>query len=129
MTSRVPADVKRGPLSASELEAIAEMGERRVKAGTIARKLNRHPVTVSYAMHRLGVRTLARRTFCYVRGGRVVKSFSPEEDALLLKLRVAGETPMAIAAKLGETFGHPRSDHTVRVRLVLLNNAPDQVAA
>jgi hypothetical protein len=73
-------------------------------------------------MHRLGVRQLTRRTFAYTRNGVSVRSFSAEEDALLTSLRVAGLKSPAIARALTDRFGHPRSAHTVLVRLVLLSN-------
>lgn len=120
---RVPEGIKRGRLSVDEEAAIVELAdEQKLEAGQIALRLNRHPATVSYAMHRLGCRQLTRRTFCYWRAGAVVRSFSPDEDSWMLKRRAAGATTAQIALELGEKFGHPRSPHTVNVRLVLLAN-------
>lgn len=115
--------IKRGRLTAEENERIVELAERGLGAGQIARRLNRHPVTVGYAMHRLGVRTLTKRDFSYVRNGVVVKSFSDEEDAYLTALRTQGLTTTKIADLCTERFGHRRSPHTINVRLVLLSNS------
>src|SRR5689334_21512613 len=120
--TRVPNNIKRGLLTPTEKEQIVELAERGWSSGRIAGRLNRHPATVSYAMHRLGVRTLVRRDFSYVRKGVVVKSFSAEEDALVLELRTRGLPTTKIAPIVSERFGHRRSAHTIGVRLVLLSN-------
>ena len=123
MGHRIPSDIKHGRLTGEESEQIVVMAERGLSAGRIAQKLNRHPVTISYAMHRLGVRKLQLREFSYVRKGVLVKSFSREEDAFLSALRVQGfTTTTKIAELLTKRFGHKRSAHTVNVRLVLLSN-------
>lgn len=125
MASRFHPNILRGRLSKEELERICALGERGLKAGPIALRLNRHPGTVNYAMHRLGLNTPAQRSFEYVRGGSVVKSFSRDEDGLLSAMRTEGATLGVIAAALTETFGHRRSPHTVAVRLVLLSNVEE----
>lgn len=127
MATRVPDTIKRGLLTPAENEQIVELAGRGLSAGRIAQKLNRHPVTVGYAMHRLGLRKLMRKSFAYVRNGVEVRSFSAEEDALLTALRVQGHSTTKIAEVLTKRFGHKRSPHTVNVRLVLLSN--DEEAA
>lgn len=121
--TRVPDTIKRGLLTPEENEQIAALADRGFGAGRIAQKLNRHPATVSYAMHRLGVRRLTRRDFSYVRNGVVVKSFSAEEDAFITALRVQGCKTPKIAQLVTKLFGHPRSPHTINMRLVVLSNA------
>jgi IS30 family transposase len=123
--SRVPEGIRRGRLTDAEEERIVELADRGLGAGPIALKLNRHPVTVGYAMHRLGVRKLARRTFAYTRNGRPVKSFSDDEDRLITALRIEGHSTVRIAEIVTERFGHRRSAHTINVRLVLLSNAEE----
>lgn len=127
--NRVPPDIKRGLLSDEEKAEIVRLAERKFTPGRIAQKLNRHPVTVGYAMHRLGLRTLAKRDFCYLRNGVLVKSFCDEEDAYLSALRVQGLTTLKIAEMCTAKFGHRRSAHTIGVRLVLLSNAAEDLAA
>lgn len=121
--SSVPATILRGRLSEAELEQIEALAERRLSPGIIAMRLNRHPATVGYAMHRMGLRTLAKREFSYVRNGVAVKSFSAEEDAFVTALRVQGFTTTKIAGLVTKRFGHRRSPHTINVRLVLLSNS------
>lgn len=121
--TRVPDTIKRGLLTPAENEQIAALADRGFSAGRIALKLNRHPVTVSYAMHRLGVRTLVLKDFDYVRNGVRVKSFSRDEDAFLTALRVQGYPVTKIAELVTKRFGHKRSAHTIGVRLILLSNA------
>jgi hypothetical protein len=119
----VPDDIKRGRLSRAEEAAIVDLAARNFSPGRIAQKLNRHPATINYAMHRLHLRAVARRDFAYFRGGVPVKSFSPTEDAYLTALRVQGLSHTQIAILLTHRFGHPRSSHTIGVRLALLANA------
>lgn len=118
-------EYKTGRLSDEELAEIERLAEQNFTAGRISQLIRRHPGTVNYAMHRLCLRVLTKRTFCYERGGKIVKSFSDVEDAFLEQLRVDGKTTAEIAKRLTERFGHPRSPHTVNIRLQLLANAPD----
>lgn len=122
MSSRVPDTIKHGRLTSAENEQILELAERGFSSGRIAQKLNRHPVTISYAMHRLGCRKLVLKTFSYVRNGVLVKSFSREEDAYITALRIQDYPTTKIAELVTKRFGHPRSPHTINVRLVLLSN-------
>lgn len=123
MSARIPHDIKRGRLSKAELEQITELGEAGWRSGRIAVKMHRHPATVTYAMHRLGLRELTHRDFAYQRNGVLVKSFSREEDDYLTALRVEGLSVCKIAPLVTARFGHRRSAHTINVRLVLLSNA------
>ncbi len=117
--------IVRGLLTPAENEAIIAMADAGHSPGRIAQKLNRHPSTVGYAMHRLGLRKLQLRAFSYVRNGVAVRSFSREEDAFLTALRIQGYSTPKIAAMCSKRFGHVRSAHTIQVRLVLLSNLED----
>jgi len=123
MVACIPATTKRGRLTDEELEQIDTMATRGAGPGQIALRLNRHPGTVNYAMHRLGHRPLVRRSVTYVRKGVVVKSFSAEEDAYIVALRVQGFTNTKIADLVTRRFGHPRSPHTINIRLIMLASA------
>lgn len=117
--------IKRGALSQDELEQIDELATRGMGPGQIALKLNRHPGTVNYAMHRLGHRKLTRRSVSYVRNGVEVKSFSAEEDAFVQALRCQDFTTTEIAELATKRFGHRRSPHTINIRLVMLASAAE----
>jgi hypothetical protein len=121
--SRDLSGIKRGRLSEGELERVTSLAERGFKSGRIAQLLNRHPATVNYAMHRLGLRTVMLREFDYIRNGVRVKSFSRDEDALIVALRVQSYPVETIAKVVSKRFGHPRTAHTVNIRLVLLSNS------
>lgn len=123
--SRVPVDIKRGRMEPGELEQIAALAERGLGAGQIAIRLNRHPGTVNYAMHRLGYRKLVRRATAYLRKGVLVKPFSEAEDRLITDLREQGASVCKIADVVTDRFGHRRSPHTVNVRLVMLASASE----
>lgn len=119
-------EIRRGLLTEQETDRILELAARGLSAGQIALRMNRHPATVSYAMHRLGLRTLSKRNVSYTRrDGVEVRSFTPEEDALVLKLRTGGMSTPKIARAVTERFGYRRSPHTIQVRLVLLANMPE----
>jgi hypothetical protein len=122
MSTRHP-NVLRGRLSDSKISAIADMGERGLSAGAIALRLNRHPGTVTVAMHRLGLRKPVRRYKAYVRASGPVYPFSPEEDCFILDRRVAGAPLRQIAAETEARFFHRRSADSIRVRLVMLASA------
>jgi DNA-binding CsgD family transcriptional regulator len=117
--------VKRGRLSPDEMAIVDEMADRGRSPGQIALRLNRHPATINYAMHRLGHRKLTRRTNTYVRNGKVVKPFSEREDALILSLRTQGYKVAEIADAVTATFDHPRTPHTINTRLVMLASAAE----
>lgn len=121
-------NVKRGRLSDQEREQIAEMADSKKPVAIIARALNRHPATVGYAMYRLGLRRLSRRArTAYWRNGSKVVAFTPEEDAFVERLSLEGVKNKEIGERCGREFGHPRSPHTINVRLAML--ASDQEAA
>lgn len=119
------ANIQRGRLAREELERIDELAGRGLTPGQIAQKLNRHPGTVNYAMHRLGRRKLTRRSTTYVRNGVVVKPFDAAEDALIEALRLDNLTTTEIADLVTKRFGHPRTPHTINIRLIMLASAAE----
>jgi DNA-binding CsgD family transcriptional regulator len=125
MGSKILDTIKRGRMEPAEMEQIASMAERGLGPGQIAARLNRHPGTVNYAMHRLGYRKLVRRTTTYVRNGVVVKPFSEAEDQLVTDLRERGLSVCKIAEQVTASFGHTRSPHTINVRLIMLASAAE----
>jgi hypothetical protein len=56
----------------------------------------------------------------YRRGAQLVQAFSPEEDAYLTTLRIAGHGTTAIARAVSARFGKPRSPATINMRLKTL---------
>lgn len=126
--SRVPEGILRGRLSTDEEAEIISLAERRFSPGRVAQKLNRHPGTINFAFHRLGLRELKPAKFAYVRNGVEVRSFSPEEDAWITALRVQGYTTTAIAEMGAKRWGHPRTAATINMRLTMLANRSDAAA-
>jgi hypothetical protein len=119
---------KRGRLSDDELAAVEEMAGRKRTAGQIAVKLDRHPATIGWVMHRLGLKAPAVRSFNYVRNGVPVRSFSPDEDAFIQALRCQDYSWSVIARLSEKRFDHRRSAATIGTRLRMLANR-EQVAA
>lgn len=114
------ATIKRGRLSPEEEAEIERLGH--LTAAQIALRLNRHPGTINFAMHRLGLKAPVDRDFSYIRGGRRVRSFTRDEDTFIETLRVQAYSTPEIAAIVSKRFGHPRSSHTILIRLKMLAN-------
>lgn len=122
MANKAPPGIKRGRLSADEEKQIELLAERGSSSGQIALRLNRHPATINFAMHRMGLREPVTRSFAYSRGGRAVKNFSADEDAFIEALRCQRFTYQKIARIAAIRFGHRRSAATIGVRLKMLGN-------
>lgn len=117
------AELKRGKFSPEENALVTELAERGLTAGQIAYRMNRHPSTINFAMHRIGLKppqSTVRKP--YSRRGRPVRSFTPEEDAFIEAMRCQGFSSCAIARLCNEKFGYARAAHTIRVRLQMLAN-------
>ena len=119
---------KRGRLSAEERSEIERLAMLGLKPGPIAQRLDRHPATINFAMHCMGLRAPASRTFSYVRNGRPVVSWSAADDARIQALRAAGMTTTKVAEIISTESGISRSGPTVRVRLMMLANVDSDVA-
>ncbi|HYC63392.1 MAG TPA: hypothetical protein VEC14_01570 [Reyranellaceae bacterium] len=117
---KVNYEFKRGPLTDGELAEIERLAER-LRAGQIARKLNRHPSTIGYHMSIRGLRPMRslNRQTC-IRNGRAVKPFDVDEDTFIECLRIQGFTYSKIADLATKRFGHPRNPHTIGIRLKML---------
>lgn len=126
MAERVPASIKRGRLSDAELAEIVRLATTMTNPtpASIARKLNRHPSTVSWQLIKAGLRGRPRaqggRGLSYVRNGRRVHRFDDAEDRRLEALRESGMGFTGIAQKLNAEFGRNRTAHAVHVRLTML---------
>ncbi len=119
---------KRGRLTTAEENVVISLAERGLTSGQIARKLDRHPGTINWAMHRLGVaETKFPKRSPYMRAGKMVVPFSRDEDAFIQACRIAGHPMSTIATAAGNRFGHTRGVHTIRCRLIMLANAPEPV--
>lgn len=126
--SKAPQDFKRGRLTMEERARVETLADAGLNAGQIARRMNRHPGTINFAMHSLGLREPTERTFNYVRNGVRVVSFSKEEDAYIQALRVQGLTVERIAELATKRFAHPRNAATVNIRLKMLANREGDAA-
>jgi len=98
-------------------------------AGKIANKLGLKTGTVYWFMITRGLarrKQLQFRMKPYTRNGITINPYSPEHDALILELRIAGRTCEAIAGELTTRFGIPRNAHSVHNRLVMLESIDDE---
>lgn len=100
----------------AQLDRMAELVEAGVSRPKIAEEMGASVSAVDWQLLRLGVigpRSVrpAQAGGSYLRGGRVVRRFTPEEDALLLRLEAEGLS----ASKIGRRIG--RAHHTVLGRL------------
>jgi hypothetical protein len=102
--------------------------------GRIASRLNRHISTVTWYMLTRGLieRRPGHAARPYLRRGKMVYPYSPEQDARLLALLAAPgdySSPharhRAVAAALTEEFGIARDYHSVHVRANQLAAAPE----
>lgn len=121
--------LKRGRLTEIEEQAIAAFAEAGWTAGRIAVRLNRHPSTINFALHRMGLKVPVARAFDYVRRtGVSVRSFSPEDDAFIVALRVQGFSTPRIAELIEKRTGYRRSAATISIRLRMLANRDEERA-
>lgn len=126
--STFAVDVKRGRLEPQEREQIEHLAARNLKAGQIARRLNRIPATINNAMHSMGLKAPSNRpavTFTR-KSGSVVVGFTPDEDTMLETMRVNGRFAREIAEECLARFGRKRSPATINTRLRMLANKEDE---
>lgn len=113
-----------GPELHDEIRALAAKGW---SSSRIALQIRRHPATVAWFMYRDGLKAIdtqrARRP--YLRQGMPVRPYGAEEDAFITALRVQGCSLVAIASQAEARFGHQRTRHSIRVRLILLSTVDD----
>ena len=112
--------MKSGRLSPAERAEIEQLADRGLRAGQIAIRMDRHSNTIGFLMSVTGLRICSDRTFAYQRRGRPVRSFSPDEDALIEALRCQAYTYQQIASVCGARFGHARTAATIGIRLKML---------
>jgi IS30 family transposase len=127
-------DIRRGKLTDDERAEIERLAEsmKRLSANAIARRLNRHPATVTWYLLRKGYlerKIQYRVDRVYYRGGTRVVRYSREEESVLVDMRSQGETYQRIAEALTTQFGERRTAHSVQVRDVFLSAAADMEAA
>ncbi len=124
-----------GGLSEADHDKIFALAEKGVKPSSIARRIQKHPATVRWFMYRNGLaspRPASNNAPADRSDARGRKVYSAQEDAFIWRLRVAGTELAEIARRTTERFGHPRTRHSVEVRLVMLSareTPPEDVAA
>lgn len=121
MSSVVKHPIRPGGLSKFDHEMIFSLAARGWKSGRIALSIEKHPSTVQWFMYRHGLKAPNYRdTKPFLRNGRMVVPFTPDEDAFITALRVQGFGSRKIAELTTKRFGNQRSHHTVASRLVML---------
>lgn len=114
-----------GGLSDDDRDRIHELFEEGLGPNRIARKLQKHPSTVSWFMYRQGlVRGEGGPGRAYMRNGRPVRPFTAEEDAKMLALRLEGMGIRQITRALGTN----RRPESVSIRLAMLAAREDMAA-
>lgn len=121
----------KGKLTEAEKDRIFELAdEDRLSAWTIARRIGRHPSTISWYLTRLGFKRLSRsRKAPFLRKGQRVVPFSEDEDRYMLRRSAQGVITAEITREMNRLFphsDHPRSRDTVSCRLMML--ASDEAA-
>lgn len=102
----------------------------------IARRLNRHPATVTWYMLRNGLieRSPGHASKPYMRNGAMVYPYAPEHDRRLIELRTdkpgrSRLTYREIGEILTREFSIKRDAHSVQVRMTQLACDPNIEAA
>ena len=120
-------EVQPGGLSQADHDRIFALAEKGLGAQKISRKIGKHPSTVHWFMMSNGLRPLQQTetALVYQRNGRTVRRFTRQEDDFISALRVEDLTPDAIAVRVEQQFGYPRSAHSIRCRLMVLGAHED----
>ena len=114
--------LKTGRVSPQEREQIETLALRGLRAAQIARRMNRNPGTINFQMHCLGLKEAKPVQFAFLRNGKEVRSFSPEEDRFIEGLREQGRVYREIADAAFELFGYRRTPQCIGIRLKMLAN-------
>lgn len=108
-------------LTETQRAHIEYLREQGIGHGGIARLVGCGPGAVAWHCLRYGIEPLRPLAWpsipkpaIQVRGGRLVRAFSPAEDTRLLALALGGASPHAIGRRLG------RAESSVRARLMIL---------
>lgn len=113
----------RGRLTDQDRERIEELATSGLKAGRIAQLIKKHPATVSGYMYKTGLKAPGPAPLVakvYVRNGITVRQFCAEEDAFIEALRIQDFHLKKIAELVSKRFGAQRTEHSIRVRLIML---------
>lgn len=113
-------EVRRGRLSACDVDRAIQMFESGMSVGVIALRLNRHRSTINGIVSRHSLRPPVRQQIEFVRGGVVVSPFDREEDAFISALRTQGYSLSFIATMCGKRYGRKRSTSSISTRLMML---------
>lgn len=114
----------RGRLTSADHSEIERLHGRGLASGRIAQLIKRHPSTVAWYMYSAGLkapRPSSERPVSYMRGGRMVRHFSAEEDVFIETLRRQDYSCQQIAATVNKRYGTERTDHTIKCRLIMLS--------
>jgi len=119
--SKLKYDVRPGGLAEEDHQRIFDLAARGWKPTRIAREIEKHPATVYWFMIRNSLATPGATKFkTYIRNGKPVVPYSPEEDAFIVALRVQDYSLAEIARLAASRFGTNRKMHSVQVRLIML---------
>jgi IS30 family transposase len=120
MTSQIYG---RGRLTDDDHRKIDELAAKGMTAGRIAQLIKRHSATVQWYLYSAGIRgprPTPEKPISYMRGNRMVRHFSRDEDVFIEALRVQGFSFREIANFVNKRFSTERTFHTIQCRLIML---------
>lgn len=131
--SRPNPNIIRGRMTAADKVEIERLATTMTNPtpGKIAAKIKRHPSTVNWFMLTRGLieRKPGRATRAYQRNGVTVHPYAEAHDAFIERLSSQGLNYREIAELVTAEFGIERNQFSVRIRLIQLAAAPDEMIA
>lgn len=120
--SRPAYATKQGRFTPFEIAMVYKLADAGLTTAQIAMRLQRHPSGVMYHVLRAGVRQkpLPQGLGDYVRNGRTVRRFTPEQDAFIEQLDMQAVPRVEICRRYEAQFGHKRAPNSIKLRLMQL---------
>jgi IS30 family transposase len=126
--------MKHAPITSEQSRQIVDIREdKSMSAQQIARKLGLHHGAVTWHLLKLGIEKVGKppanykpespERYTYMRGGRLVRGFTLEQDAKLRRLEAEGLSYIEIGRRMG------RKQNSIRGRLHTLGRSDQRLDA